>query len=105
MGIFRKLKLLAAMRLHSLVYAASVELPMVGIIYDPKVDAMVKELGIEESIDVENFTPEELFDKIKLALENLEERRKVLSEKTEEMRQESKRNVEIALDLLGEGKL
>ena len=105
MGIFKKLKLLAAMRLHSLVYAASVDLPMVGIIYDPKVEAMVKELGIEEAVDVEDFTPEELFDKTKLALENLEERRKVLSQRTEEMKQESKRNVEIALDLLGEKNL
>lgn len=105
MGIFKKLKLLAAMRLHSLVYAASVNLPMVGIIYDPKVEAMVKELGIEEAVDVENFTPEELFDKTKLALENLEDRRKVLSQRTEEMKQESKRNVEIALYLLGEEKL
>ena len=93
------------MRLHSLVYAASVDLPMVGIIYDPKVEAMVKELGIEEAVDVENFTPEELFDKTKLALENLEDRRKVLSQRTEEMKQESKRNVEIALDLLGEKNL
>lgn len=102
MGIFKKLKLLAAMRLHSLVYAASVNLPMVGIIYDPKVEAMVKELGIEEAIDVENFTPEELFTKIKLALENLEERRQVLADRAEEMRRESKRNVEITLDLLEE---
>ena len=56
MGIFKKLKLLAAMRLHSLVYAASVNLPMVGIIYDPKVEAMVKELGIEEAIDAVSYT-------------------------------------------------
>ena len=102
MGIFKKLRLLAAMRLHSLVYAASVNLPMVGIIYDPKVEAMVEELGIKEAVDVENFTAEELYEKTLLALDNLEERRQVLGENTEKMRQESKKNVDIALRLLGE---
>lgn len=100
MGIFKKLKLLLAMRLHSLVYAASVNLPMVGIIYDPKVEAMVKELGISEAVNVEDFTPEELFGKVKMALLNLDERREVLSKNTEKMRNESKRNVEIALRFL-----
>ena len=102
MGIFKKLRLLAAMRLHSLVYAASVNLPMVGIIYDPKVEAMVEELGIKEAVDVENFTAEELYEKTLLALDNLEERRQELGEKAEKMRQESKKNVDIALRLLGE---
>lgn len=100
MGIFKRLKLLAAMRLHSLVYAASVNLPMVGIIYDPKVEAMVGELGIKEYIDVENFTAEELYDKILEALDNLEERREILRENTEKMRQASKENVDIALKIL-----
>lgn len=104
MGIFKKLKLLLAMRLHSLVYAASVNLPMVGIIYDPKVEAMVKELGISEAVNVEDFTPEELFEKVKMALLNLDERREVLSKNTEKMRNESKRNVEIALRFLDDKK-
>ena len=104
MGIFKKLKLLLAMRLHSLVYAASVNLPMVGIIYDPKVEAMVKELGISEAVNVEDFTPEELFGKVKMALLNLDERREVLSKNTEKMRNESKRNVEIALRFLDDKK-
>lgn len=104
MGIFKKLKLLLAMRLHSLVYAASVNLPMVGIIYDPKVEAMVKELGISEAVNVEDFTPEELFEKVKKALLNLDERREVLSKNTEKMRNESKRNVEIALRFLDDKK-
>lgn len=100
MGIFKRLRLLAAMRLHSLVYAASVNLPMVGIIYDPKVEAMVGELGIKEAVDVENFTAEELYKKILEALDNLEERREVLIENTEKMRQASKENVDIALKFL-----
>ena len=102
MGIFKRLKLLAAMRLHSLVYAASVNLAMVGIIYDPKVEAMVNELGIKEAVDVEDFTPEELYEKILKALENIEDRKIILRENTEKMRYESKRNVEITLGLLNE---
>ena len=100
MGIFKKLELLAAMRLHSLIYAASVNLPMVGIIYDPKVEAMVKELGIKEYVDVEDFSAEELYEEIRKALNSIEERKIILEEETEKMRSASKENVEIAIKLL-----
>lgn len=100
MGIFKHLKLLVAMRLHSVIYGANVNLPMVGVIYDPKVRAMVHELGIKESVDVKDFTSKELYEKINKTLLNLENRKKILEKNTETMRQKAHKNVEIAMDLL-----
>lgn len=100
MGIFRKCKLLLAMRLHSVIYAAVVNLPMVGLIYDPKVRAMVDELGISEYVDVENFTTDELIDQVKKALDNLEQRRIILEKNTNKKKEKAKENISIALELL-----
>ncbi|MCL5982283.1 MAG: polysaccharide pyruvyl transferase family protein, partial [Firmicutes bacterium] len=43
--VFARLDLVLAMRLHALVFAAKSGLPMVGIGYDPKVEAMLLRLG------------------------------------------------------------
>ncbi|MGI5948690.1 polysaccharide pyruvyl transferase CsaB [Peptoniphilus sp.] len=100
MGIFKDLKLLVAMRLHSVIYGANVNLPMVGVIYDPKVRAMVHELGIKESVEVNDFTSKELYEKINKTLSSLEDSKEVLEKNTEIMRQKAHKNVEIAMELL-----
>jgi polysaccharide pyruvyl transferase WcaK-like protein len=38
--------LLIGMRLHSLIYAASQQVPMLGISYDPKIDQFLNRLGM-----------------------------------------------------------
>lgn len=53
--------LIIGMRLHSLIYAASQHVPMVGISYDPKIDHFMHRLGMEpaastRSIDAKQFS-------------------------------------------------
>ncbi|OCT13133.1 polysaccharide pyruvyl transferase CsaB [Paenibacillus pectinilyticus] len=57
--------LLIGMRLHSLIYAASQYVPMVGISYDPKIDQFLHRLGMKAaastaSFDAEAFSEEAL---------------------------------------------
>ncbi|MFD0696808.1 polysaccharide pyruvyl transferase CsaB [Paenibacillus sp. GCM10027628] len=57
--------LLIGMRLHSLIYAASQYVPMVGISYDPKIDQFLHRLGMQAAastarFDAEAFTEEAL---------------------------------------------
>ncbi|UHA75689.1 polysaccharide pyruvyl transferase CsaB [Paenibacillus sp. 481] len=40
-------RILIGMRLHSLIYAASQEVPMLGISYDPKIDQFLHRLGLK----------------------------------------------------------
>ncbi|MBB6693273.1 polysaccharide pyruvyl transferase family protein, partial [Cohnella xylanilytica] len=52
--------LLVGMRLHSLIYAANREVPLLGISYDPKIDQFLgwlgeKAAGTTEALDPESF--------------------------------------------------
>ncbi|MFH1855690.1 MAG: polysaccharide pyruvyl transferase family protein [Candidatus Omnitrophota bacterium] len=45
MGLIGRMGILIGMRFHSLVFAAKMGVPMVGIIYDPKAHCFLKEMG------------------------------------------------------------
>ena len=49
---------LIGMRLHSLIYAASQYVPMVGISYDPKIDQFLHRLQITAAASTEAFQPD-----------------------------------------------
>ncbi|PKM49137.1 MAG: polysaccharide pyruvyl transferase CsaB [Firmicutes bacterium HGW-Firmicutes-7] len=48
-------KVVLSMRLHSLLYAAIQNVPMIGFIYDPKVEYYIRELNMYSAGDVSNF--------------------------------------------------
>ncbi len=52
LGIVGELDLMLSMRLHTLIFAAVKNVPMLGIIYDPKVEYYLKELEMPEAGDV-----------------------------------------------------
>lgn len=52
--------LIIGMRLHSLIYAASQLVPMVGISYDPKIDHFLRRLGMEPAFRTDRPEPERI---------------------------------------------
>lgn len=50
------------MRLHMLIYAAAMGVPIVGIVYDPKVSGFMEYTEQELYIDLEDLTGEKLFE-------------------------------------------
>ncbi|MBC8078714.1 MAG: polysaccharide pyruvyl transferase CsaB [Gorillibacterium sp.] len=47
--------LIIGMRLHALIYAASQQVPIVGISYDPKIDQFLNRLGIKAAASTEHL--------------------------------------------------
>ncbi|MHB1127160.1 MAG: polysaccharide pyruvyl transferase CsaB [Bacillota bacterium] len=45
MGLIGEMDLVLGMRLHSLIFAANMGVPMAGLVYDPKVQAFLERLG------------------------------------------------------------
>lgn len=65
-GVMSKMKLVVAMRLHSLLFAANSGVPSVGISYDPKVSSFVEYTGCGGCIELPELTEQRLTDMIKL---------------------------------------
>jgi polysaccharide pyruvyl transferase CsaB len=71
--------LLVGMRLHSLIYAASQYVPMIGISYDPKIDHFLNRLGMQAATSTDAFDPGKV---VREALELLQNRKTWVEEKT-----------------------
>lgn len=55
LGFTGRLHLMVGMRLHSLIYAASQCVPMLGLVYEPKVESFLKEINQPSAGTLENL--------------------------------------------------
>ncbi|NLW40859.1 MAG: polysaccharide pyruvyl transferase CsaB [Tissierellia bacterium] len=102
MGIIGKLEMIVAMRLHSLIYAAAQKVPMVGIVYDPKIVGFLKSIGMDNMCPAEGLKYEALISNIDYVWRNRRDLREKLKELDIEMRKQALKNVHMALELLRE---
>ena len=100
MGIIRELEIIVAMRLHSLIYAATQEIPMVGLSYDPKVDGILRSLDMDYICSIETLSYDDLLEKIDYIWNNRTNLNKHLKEQHKELEEKALSNVEMALDLI-----
>lgn len=100
MGIIKELEIIIAMRLHSLIYAATQEIPMVGLSYDPKVDGILRSLNMDYICNVESLDYEELLKKVDYVWTNRFDLKSELKRQDEELKEKALSNVRMALDLL-----
>ena len=96
-AVIRRCGILVGMRFHSIVLASSVETPVVGLIYAPKVRGYLKLLRCEEySLEVASLTPQYLSQKLAEAWNA----RKELQERQRPIIGDLKEGAEHAADLL-----
>lgn len=72
LSIIGNLDLLVGVRLHSLIYAAVCGVPMIGISYDPKIDAFLSSISQKSVSDIQHFSLEKFAPWVKTTLENRE---------------------------------
>ncbi len=100
-GVMSRMAVVVSMRLHGLIFTTRSGVPLVGIAYDPKVNAFMKYLGQELCCDLDEVDGKNLRDMIDAAVLKNADRAKLL-ELSERLIEAEKLNVEIARGLLEE---
>jgi len=105
-GILKGARFVVGMRLHAVIFASSAGVPVIGLSYDPKVEAMMEALGQPYVVCVkeEDVTREQIAARVKedadLVMENREAIVAALGEKAEAMRQACREDVRKVATLL-----
>lgn len=93
-------KIVLSMRLHALLYASLKSIPMVGFIYDPKVQHFLKQLKMYEVPDMDHFTVSEVEAYIVDILNNYEGIQKHINEEVKHLKAKANENEKYLAELV-----
>lgn len=100
-GIISLCDMVIGMRLHSLIFAISAGVPIVGLVYDPKVENMLAQAKMDEYlIQLNELTPELLYKTVRNALNSRDKISNLLHSVNKKLRKLAGENGKIALQLL-----
>ena len=90
-GVLSRMRAVVSMRLHALIFAAGRGVPLVGLVYDPKVSAFLRYIGEEQFVDLEELNAQKLCDMIDAAVSRRRE-----PDAVERLLEIEKRNMAVA---------
>jgi polysaccharide pyruvyl transferase WcaK-like protein len=103
LGIIKRLDLMVGMRLHSLIYASTLSVPVIGLVYEPKVEGFINYIEQFSAGNVQTLDYEKLRDLIVNVLNNKEEAKAHLKKIVAPLKLKALENARIAVDLLDDG--
>lgn len=88
------------MRLHMLIFASVMDVPMVGIVYDPKVQGFMDYMNQKNYIHLERFNSEEFSKMVAECNDNLDAIKKDIKTTSDKLRAAAQENARYAIELL-----
>ena len=92
--------MLIGIRLHALIFAAVMHVPMVGISYDPKIERFLETLGEHNVGTLQTITVGNLLAKVRQLWPSQVSSNSYKSEQNNYLRDKAFRNAELALELI-----
>jgi len=99
-GFLSKMRAVISMRLHGLIFAAGQGVPLVGVVYDPKVSSFLSYIGQNLFLDLDQLTSPQLQGQIDLAVSRGADRT-FLAERVARLREVESKNSQTAAKLMG----
>ena len=100
LSIIGNMDLLIGVRLHALVFAAVMNVPILGISYDPKIDRFLEGIQAKPVACMRTVTYSVLMEKVDSVIENLERERDIQGECVEQLKEAAQNNADLAIELL-----
>lgn len=100
MGIIGHTRVIISMRLHTLIFAAVQRVPMIGLVYDPKVRSFLDAVGQPVAGDIDSLDVDELFNILQEMLDNYEEMVQTLDEQAVRLKEKAHINDQTVMQLL-----
>ncbi len=95
MSLIGNMDVLVGVRLHSLIYAAIMSVPMIGISYDPKINSFMNAIGQKALSSVYDFRAEYLLNEITRVLAERDAIRKTVAESLSALRRSLAKNEDL----------
>ncbi len=88
------------MRLHSLIYSLSANVPLVALSYDPKVDAIVHKWDCCKAFDVKSIDVSDMVSQLEYVIENRDFLKEEIAKTTKLMKEKNIRDAKVAVELM-----
>ena len=99
--IIGNMHILVGMRLHFLIFGALMNVPMVGIAYDPKVSSFLEMVGMPLGGYVESLEYKQLSEIVQKVIDQTDDVREKLKSRVAALRNEALHGAQLVVDMLG----
>ena len=103
MSVMKCFDLCIGMRLHTLIYAVINSIPLIGLVYDPKISSFMEYTHQTRYISVEDVTAEKVIEILDECMENYDEIKRVLEQSYRTLSEKALLNGKLAIDLYEKG--
>jgi len=102
MGMIGVMNSVISMRLHTLIFAASQRVPLLGFVYDPKIEYYLSEFEMPSGGDIVKYDMENAFDTMKDMVSNRQKYVDKLEKAASELEKKANENEKYLIKLLEE---
>ncbi len=100
LSVIGRCSMACGMRLHMLIFASVMNVPMAGIVYDPKIRGFMEYMNQKNFIELDKFEAEQFSSLMFDCINNLDSVREKLKNDSVVLREKAKKNAHLAMELL-----